>query len=65
MTLRVELLEKYEIDATQLDDGSHKVHCPKCQPPHNLKDTPLSLEIDYEKILFFLPSLWRQRWRFC
>lgn len=36
----------------EITDGNHKVKCPKCQPPHNRHDNPLSVTIDGSTVLW-------------
>ena len=36
----------------EITDGNHKVKCPKCQPPHNRHDKPLSVTIDGSTVLW-------------
>lgn len=33
--------------------GTQKVKCPKCQPPHDASDRPLTVTIDYESAVWF------------
>ena len=53
MQLLDDLEERYQINARRLNHGNHKIKCPACQPPHNSKDRPLSIEITNQKIMFF------------
>ena len=53
MRLQDKLLEQYNINVMHLDYGSHKNKCPPCQPPHDSKDRPLSVEITASSLLFF------------
>lgn len=46
MNLQAELKNQHNIDISDYSIGTHKLHCPQCQPPHNPKDRPLSLTID-------------------
>ena len=46
MNLQVKLKDEHNIDAQNLDEGSHKIKCPQCQPPHDSHDTPLSVSIN-------------------
>jgi len=53
MILQDELLEKHGLNVKHLDEGNHKIKCPQCQPPHDSHDRPMSVEISYDKIVFF------------
>src|SRR5210317_985192 len=52
MNLQVKLKDEHNIDAQNLYEGSHKIRCPQCQPPHNPKDRPLSITIESDNALW-------------
>lgn len=41
-----EALDKEAIKLNNYGEGNHKTKCPRCQPPHNGKDRPLSITIE-------------------
>ena len=52
MSLLDKLYDEYKIPSRNLREGQQKTKCPECQPQHNPKDNPLSVEVGYDKILF-------------
>ena len=52
MSLLDKLYDEYKIPSHELREGQQKTKCPQCQPQHNPKDNPLSVEVGYDKILF-------------
>ena len=48
-----EKLYEENIKTKHYDNGTQKLKCPECQPPHNSKDRPLSLTIKTEGIVWF------------
>ena len=40
------------INTDKQSEGARKVKCPKCQPPHNSKDFPLSLTITAHNVMW-------------
>ena len=46
-------LQEHNIRLKEYTQGTHKVKCPKCQPPHNSKDRPLSVTVDSQSIVWF------------
>ena len=45
--------EDLGIKLKKFDFGTQKVKCPKCQPPHNMSDNPLSVTINEEGTVWF------------
>ena len=45
--------EDHGIKLKKYDFGTQKVKCPKCQPPHNMSDNPLSVTINEEGTVWF------------
>ena len=52
MHLQDKLLEN-GIRLKSFTEGTHKVKCPKCQPPHNSADRPLSVTVDIDNVVWF------------
>ena len=52
MSLLDKLTEQYKIPSHRLKEGQQKTKCPECQPQHDPKDNPLSVDVSYDKILF-------------
>ena len=48
-----DIIYKEGIKLRHYKQGNQKVKCPKCQPPHNPRDNPLSVTIKGEDIIFF------------
>ena len=41
-----DILQEENIKLKHTESGNQKTKCPKCQPPHNSRDNPLSVTID-------------------
>ena len=52
MYLQDKIIEN-RIKPKHYNNGTQKLKCPECQPPHNSKDRPLSLTIDAEGAVWF------------
>jgi len=52
MNLQAKLKDEQNIDAFKCGEGSHKLTCPQCQPPHNPRDRPLSITIENDTALW-------------
>jgi len=52
MTLLDELYDRYKIPSHRLHEGQQKTKCPECQPKHDPKDNPLSIDVQPDKIVF-------------
>ena len=52
MILLDKLTEQYNIPSRDLRDGQQKTKCPECQPEHNPRDNPLSIDVQPGQILF-------------
>ena len=52
MSLLDKLYDDYRIPSNGLREGQQKTKCPQCQPQHDPRDNPLSVEVGYDKILF-------------
>lgn len=46
-------LKDHNISLPNYTEGTHKTKCPKCQPPHNSKDRPLSVTVEADSIVWF------------
>ena len=42
----ITVLNENAINVKHYAEGNQKVKCPQCQPPHNPRDTPLSVTIE-------------------
>ena len=51
MTIRDALIEN-RIELKHQQEGNQKVKCPQCQPPHNPRDTPLSVTINSDGVVW-------------
>ena len=51
MDIRNTLLEN-RIELQHQQEGNQKVKCPQCQPPHNPRDTPLSVTINSDGVVW-------------
>jgi len=51
--MKQETPEEHGIKLKKYDYGTQKVKCPQCQPPHNMKDNPLSVTINEEGTVWF------------
>ena len=47
-----EALTNEQIKLNSYNVGNHKTKCPKCQPPHNKYDNPLSVTVDTESAVW-------------
>jgi len=46
------VLNENAINVKHYAEGNQKVKCPQCQPPHNPRDTPLSVTIESGKVVW-------------
>ena len=46
------ILADNQIVSSNHSEGARKIKCPKCQPPHNSKDRPLSLTISSQNVMW-------------
>ena len=46
------ILADNQIVSSNHNEGARKIKCPKCQPPHNSKDSPLSLTISSQNVMW-------------
>ena len=51
MSIRDALIEN-NIELKHQQEGNQKVKCPQCQPPHNSRDTPLSVTISDDGVVW-------------
>ena len=46
------ILNNNGIRLSSTEEGTKKTKCPQCQPPHNPRDNPLSVTINYEGVVW-------------
>ena len=46
------ILADNQISVKHFQEGNQKVKCPRCQPPHNPRDNPLSVTITYDSVMW-------------